>query len=135
MLRKIEDMPAGTLGFMAVGEVEDDDWSEAVEPVLRETIATGAKIRMLYLLGPQSNEIEGDALAAEARFRASHLSAFERLAVVGDEDWLRPAVATFSFLLPGRAKAFRIAELDAAKQWLAGDPEVAGQSNTQEVDG
>ncbi len=119
MLRRIEDMPTGTLGFMADGEVEDDDWEDAVEPVLRETIASGAKVRMLYLLGPQSREVEGDAVAAEARFRAQHLSSFERLAVVGDEDWLRPAVAAFSFLLPGKAKAFRVAELDTAKQWLA----------------
>jgi len=28
------DMPPGTIGFEAIGEVEDDDWEEAVEPVL-----------------------------------------------------------------------------------------------------
>jgi hypothetical protein len=122
MLRKIDDMPAGTLGFEAVGEVEDDDWRDTVEPVLRETIATGAKVRLLYLLGPRSEEVEGDAVGAEAAFRARHLSSFERLAVVGDEDWMRPALATLSFLLPGRAKAFRTAELGAAKEWLAAEP-------------
>ena len=35
MLRPITDMPAGTIGFEAIGEVENDDWEEAVEPVLR----------------------------------------------------------------------------------------------------
>ena len=35
-------MPGGTIGFEAVGEVEDDDWEETVEPVLREEIAEGA---------------------------------------------------------------------------------------------
>jgi hypothetical protein len=39
MLRRITDMPAGTIGFEAVGEVEDDDWEETVEPVLRQEIA------------------------------------------------------------------------------------------------
>jgi hypothetical protein len=39
MLRQMKDMPAGTIGFEAVGEVEDDDWEDAVEPVLRREIA------------------------------------------------------------------------------------------------
>ena len=34
MLRQMKDMPAGTIGFEAIGEVEDDDWEDAVEPVL-----------------------------------------------------------------------------------------------------
>lgn len=135
MLRRIDDMPAGTLGFEADGEVEDDDWRESVEPVLRETIATGAKVRMLYLLGPRSREVEGDAIGAEAGFRARHLSSFDRLAVVGDEDWMGPALATLSFLLPGKAKAFRVAQLDAAKEWLAADPDRRAEPDEQEVEG
>ena len=43
MLRRIADMPVGTLGFEAIGEVEDDDWEEAVEPLLREEIAAGRR--------------------------------------------------------------------------------------------
>ena len=43
MLRPISDMPPGTIGFEAVGEVEDDDWEERVEPVLRREMAEGAK--------------------------------------------------------------------------------------------
>ena len=57
MLRRIPDMPAGTLGFEAVGEVEDDDWEAAVEPVLRNEIAQGNKIRLLYVIGPQTREL------------------------------------------------------------------------------
>ena len=42
MLRQITDMPAGTIGFEAIGEVEDDHWENTVEPVLRREIAEGA---------------------------------------------------------------------------------------------
>ena len=52
MLRRIEDMPADTIGFEAIGEVEDDDWEETVEPLLRRQIAAGEKVRLLYLMGP-----------------------------------------------------------------------------------
>ena len=119
MLRRMEEMPAGTIGFEAVGEVEDDDWEKAVEPVLRREMADGEKVRLLYLLGPEAREVEGDAMRADTGFRARHATSFERVAVVSDEDWMRPAVGTLSFLLPGKAKAFKVHDLPAAKQWLS----------------
>jgi hypothetical protein len=119
MLRAITDMPAGTIGFEAIGEVEDDDWEHAVEPVLRREIAEGRKVRLLYLLGPESRDVEGDAMTKATGFRARHATSFERMAVVSDEDWTRPALRALSMLLPGKAKAFRVRELGAAKAWLA----------------
>jgi hypothetical protein len=119
MLRALRDMPAGTLGFEAVGEVEDDDWERSVEPQLRQAIAAGDKVRLLYVLGPRSGDVEGDALRAEAGFHARHPTAYERLAVVTDEEWVRPALRGLSFLLPGQARAFPVSDLEAGKRWLA----------------
>ena len=121
MLRQVTDMPAGTIGFEAVGEVEDDDWEDTVEPVLRQEIAEGRKVRLLYVLGPGTREVEGDALKADTEFRARHAASFDRVAVVSDEDWMRPALRALSFLLPGRAKGFRVRDLTEAKAWLAAD--------------
>ncbi len=118
-LRPMTDMPAGTVGFEAIGEVEDDDWEQAVEPVLRREIADGRQVRLLYLLGPEARDVEGDAMSADVGFRARHATSFERVAVVSDEDWMRPAVRALSFLLPGKAKGFHVRELAAAKTWLA----------------
>jgi hypothetical protein len=119
MLRAMRDMPAGTIGFEAVGEVEDDDWEHAVEPVLRDEIAQGRKVRLLYLLGPDAREVEGDAVKADGGFRARHATSFDRVVVVSDEDWVRPALRALSVLLPGQAKGFRVRELAEAKSWLA----------------
>ena len=121
MLRRIPDMPGGTIGFEAIGEVEDDDWEKVVEPVLRAEIADGRKVRLLYLLGRETREVEGDAMRADAGFRARHASSFERVAVVSDEDWMRPALGALSFMLPGKAKGFPVREIAAAKTWLAED--------------
>src|SRR5881275_2764622 len=123
MLRSISDMPAGTIGFEAIREVEDDDWEEAVEPVLRQEIADGRKVRLLYLLGAQARDVDREAMAAETGFRARHASSFDRVAVVSDEDWIRPAVRALSFLLPGKARGFRVHDLAAAKTWLAEGPD------------
>ena len=119
MLRRIRDMPAGTVGFEAIGEVEDDDWEEAVEPILRSEVAEGQKIRLLYLLGPEARDPEGDAIAADTGFRARHATSFDRVAVVSDEDWMRPALRALSALLPGKARGFPVRELEAAKAWVA----------------
>jgi SpoIIAA-like len=121
MLRQMRDMPVGTIGFEAVGEVEDDDWEDTVEPLLRQEIAEGRKVRLLYLLGPGAPDVEGDALKADTGFRARHAASFDRVAVVSDEDWMRPALGALSFLLPGKAKGFRVADLADAKAWLAAD--------------
>lgn len=119
MLERITAMPAGTLGFEVVGPVDDDDWERVVEPVLRREMAAGEKLRLLYLIGDRAHEAEGDAMGEDVSFRARHASSFERVAVVSDEDWIRPALATLSFLLPGKAKGFEVAELEAAKTWLS----------------
>jgi hypothetical protein len=117
----MDDMPAGTLGFEAVGDVDDDDWQETVEPVLRREIAEGRNVRMLYLIGPSAREMEGDAMKADTGFRARHASSFDRVAVVSDEDWMRPALRGLSFLMPGKARGFRVRELEQATAWLVED--------------
>jgi hypothetical protein len=119
MLRRMRDMPAGTVGFEAIGKVEDDDFEHAVEPVLRGEIAAGRKIRLLYLLGTEMGEYEADTLTEEMQFAVRHPSAYERVAVVSDEDWLRPALRVLSVLVPGQLRGYPVAQLPRAREWLA----------------
>jgi hypothetical protein len=51
MFRQIRAMPPGTVGFEAVGEIDDDDFVDVVAPVLRQQIAGGHKLRLLYCSG------------------------------------------------------------------------------------
>lgn len=119
MLKRMSDMPAGTIGFEASGDVDDDDFEDVVAPVLRRQIAGGSKVRLLYLLGPQLREYDGDAFKEEMKFAARHTTAYERVAVVSDESWLRPALSMLSLLVPGQLRGFPVAELQAAKRWVA----------------
>jgi hypothetical protein len=68
MLKKIYNMPAGTLGFEAVGEVNDDDVEKVLAPALRRWMAERGKIRLLYVLGSRLEEFEGDAVSENAKF-------------------------------------------------------------------
>lgn len=129
MLKQMADMPGGTIGFEAIGKVEDDDFEDVVEPMLRNEIALGRKVRLLYLLGPALREYEGDAVLEDMKFAARHPTAYERVAVVSDEDWLRPALRLLSMLVPGQLRGFPVAQLQAAKSWVAmgldGSPQAA----------
>src|SRR5690242_5557368 len=119
MFRRIDDMPAGTFGFEGLGEVEDDDWEETVEPLLREEIAAGNKLRLLYLFGPDAQEVEGDVMKAGAEFRARHATSFERVAVVSDESWAPAALRMLSAAVPGQVRGFAVSDLADAKRWVA----------------
>ena len=130
MFKRITDMPPGTVGFEAVGEIDDDDFEEVVAPVLLQQMADGHKVRLLYLFGPQLREYEGDAAQEELKFAARHVTAYERIGVVSDESWLRPALRILSVLVPGKIRAFPVADLDDAKRWVAEGLDGRGQPVT-----
>jgi hypothetical protein len=123
MLKRMYDMPVGTIGFEAHGDVDDDDFEDVVAPVLRREIADGRKVRLLYLLGPQLEDFDGDVVKEDMKFAARHATAYERVAIVSDESWLGPALRMLSVLVPGQLRGFPVAQLQSAKTWVAAGAE------------
>ncbi len=130
MFKQMFDMPPGTIGFKAVGEIDDDDFEDVVAPVLRRQIADGHKLRLLYLLGPQLREYDVDAAQEELKFAARHATAYERVGVVSDESWLRPALRLLSVFVPGKIRGFPVADLAEARSWVAEGLDGQGRSTT-----
>ena len=128
MIRVLNDMPAGVLGLEAIDDVEEEDYEEVLIPAVEAAIAEHGKVRLVYVLGPDFDEYEGEAVWEDLKLGARHPSSFERIAVVTDARWVGPAMKVFSILLPGEARAFRLAEREAATHWAAtGDvPESTG---------
>lgn len=112
-------MPAGVLGLEAIDDVEEEDYEEVLIPAVEAAIAEHGKVRLVYVLGPDFDEYEGEAVWEDLKLGARHPSSFERIAVVTDARWARPAMKVFSILLPGQARAFRLAEREAATHWAA----------------
>jgi hypothetical protein len=131
MFRQMFDMPRGTVGFEAVGDIDDDDFEDVVEPVLRRQIADGHKLRLLYVLGPQLREYDGEAAQEELKFAARHATAYERVGVVSDESWLRPALRLLSVLVPGEIRGFPVADLADARRWGADGLDGQDRSTTE----
>ena len=123
MIERLQDMPPGTLGFRVTGEVEREDYDDVLVPELRRAIESGAGLRTLYVI-EDLDEMEPGALWADAKlgFDAGvrHHDQWVRSAIVTDIGWMARATKLFAWLIPGEARMYRLAELDAAKTWIAG---------------
>jgi len=121
MVEKIEDMPAGTIGFRAAGELTRDDYREVLEPALREA-AEGGEIRMLFQL-TEFHGLEPSAWFEDLKtglgLGIGHHSAWKRSAVVTDVEWIGKAFRLFAWMTPGEVKVFGLSELESAKTWVA----------------
>jgi SpoIIAA-like len=119
MIRLLSDMPPGVLGLEAVDDVEREDYEKVIVPAVEAAIAQHGKVRLVYVLGHEFDEYEGEAVWEDIKLGVRHSTSFERMAIVTDARWAGPATKVFSVLWPGKARAFPLAELDAAKRWAA----------------
>jgi hypothetical protein len=114
-------MPAGVLGLEAIDDVEKEDYENVILPALDAVIAQHEKVRLVYVLGPEFDDYEGEAVWEDLKLGARHPTSFERMAIVTDARWAGPAIKMFSVLWPGQARAFPLSDLEAAKRWAAED--------------
>ena len=112
-------MPVGVLGLEAVDDVEKEDYETVIVPAINAAIAEHGKVRLVYVLGPEFDDYEGEAVWEDLKLGGRHPASFERVAVVTNARWAAPAIKILSVLWPGQARAFPLAELESAKRWAA----------------
>lgn len=118
MFRIMEGLPANVLGVEASGKVTHEDYRDVLIPKV-EALAAHGPVDMLYAVGPDFIGYDLEALWDDASFGVSHWNSFRRVALVADQAWIRAAVTMFTPLFPCEARLFRLAEMDAAKAWIA----------------
>ena len=123
MVERLADMPSGTVGFRATGEIEREDYDKVMVPELERALAAGDGLRTLYVI-EDLDEVEPGALWADAKLGVNlgirHHGAWVRSAIVTDLEWMARATKLFAWMIPGEARVFPLAELDQAKAWVAG---------------
>jgi len=121
MVEKIEDMPSGTIGFRASGEVSSDDYREVLEPALREAVEAG-EVRMLYVVDAEF-KMDAGAFREDAKtgleIGLRHHSAWKKTAVVTDVEWVAKAIRLFAWMAPGEVRVWAMDGLDEARAWVA----------------
>ena len=124
VIERLADMPPGTIGFRAAGEIERADYEDILAPELQRALEAGGGLRTLYLI-EDLDEIEPGALWADTKLSFNlgirHHQAWVRSAIVTDIEWMARATKMFTWMIPGEARVFPVAELDQAKAWVAGD--------------
>jgi hypothetical protein len=121
MVEKIEDMPAGTIGFRASGKLTPGDYRDVLTPTLREAVDSG-EVRMLFVLS-DFEELEPRAWLEDAKteFELGLLkhSAWKRSAIVSDAGWVKKAFRMFAWMTPGEVKVYDLDQEDEARAWVA----------------
>jgi len=119
MIKCMQGLPAGVIGFEASGKVSGHDYESVLMPAVEAATAEGGKLHLLYLLGPGFDGYEFGAIWDDTKVGLRHLGAWQKIALVSDVEWMRNAVKVFGFALPGEMRVFSVAELEQAKTWLA----------------
>jgi len=118
MIELMPDLPDNVAGFTATGEVSADDYESVLVPAIEAKLKERDKIRLLYYLGPDFTGINAGAMWDDARVGLRHITAWEKIAVVTDVDWIRGAVKFFGFAMPGKVRVFTNGQLSEAKEWI-----------------
>jgi len=121
MMERIEAMPAGVVGLRASGKLTKADYTEVLEPALREGIDSG-ELRLLFVLA----EFEGlepgawpEDFKTGLRAWVRDHSAWRRFALVTDVEWVAKAMRAFAWMAPGEVRVFGLGQRAEAEQWVA----------------
>jgi hypothetical protein len=122
MIERIDEVPAGTIGLRASGELSKEDYREVLEPALREGIESG-ELRLLFVLtdfdGLGSGAWVEDMKTGLKAWVRDH-SAWKRFALVTDVEWVAKAMRMFAWMAPGEVEVFGLAQEDEARAWVSG---------------
>jgi SpoIIAA-like len=122
MIEVLPDMPEGVTGIRVSGRLRGDDLRE-FKPAMEELVK-GGEIRIVEVIAPEYEGFGPGGLVEDLKLGFGtlfkHHSAFKRIAVVSDKEWVSHALHAFAWMVPGELAMFTLDELERAKVWAAG---------------
>ena len=121
MVERVDEVPAGVIGLRASGKLTKEDYTEVLEPALKEAMDS-EEARVVFVL------TDFDGLDLDATFEdiktgveLARRKEWKRLALVTDVDWVARAMRTFAWAMPGELAVYDdLDKLEEAKSWAAG---------------
>src|ERR1700741_4497142 len=115
-------MPEGVTGIRVSGRIAGDDLRR-FKPAMDELLNTD-EVRIVEVIAPDYEGFGPGGLIEDLKMGfgalVQHHSAFRRIAVVSDRDWVARARHAFAWMVPGELALFGLDELERAKEWAAG---------------
>ena len=122
MIDILPDMPEGVIGIRVSGRLAGADLRE-LRPDMEELLKTG-DIRIVEVVADDYEGFGPGGLIEDLKLGLGtvlrHHSAFKRIAVVSDKEWVTHALHAFAWMVPGEFALFGLDELDRAMEWAAG---------------
>jgi hypothetical protein len=122
VIEVLDDMPAGVTGIRVSGRVSGEEMRD-FKPTMEDIVKAG-EIRIVEVItsdyegfGP-GGLVEDLKMGLGALFQ--HHSAFKRIAVVTDKEWVAHTLHAIGWIYPGDIALFGLDELEKAKEWAAG---------------
>ena len=117
MIKELDGLPSGVIGFETAGKLSAEDYRDVVLPALERAAASG-EVRFVVVI-PEFQGMSGGALWQDLKVGVEHLRAWKRIALVTDIGWMSDMTALFGWMTPGQVKVFPLAQRDEAIRWAA----------------
>jgi hypothetical protein len=117
VIKELEGLPEGVIGFEAGGKLQAEDYRDVVLPALERAASTG-EVRFVIVM-KDFHGMSGGALWQDLKMGIEHLRAWKRIALVTDIEWMTHLTDIFGWMTPGKTKAFPLAQRDEAIEWVA----------------
>ena len=123
VIETLSDLPSGVVGVRLSGRLSGQEFRE-FRPNWEKLVGTG-QIRFVEVIDDDYEGFGRGGLIVDTKmgfgalFR--HHSAFTRLAVVTDKEWVVHVLHALAWMVPGEFKVFGLDDLEAAKQWAGSD--------------
>lgn len=116
MIEVLQDMPAGVAGIRVSGKVTGDEIS-AFKPEM-EKLLDSDELRFVEVIAPDYEGFGRGGLVEDLKqgfgTLIQHHSAFRRIAIVTDKEWVTHTVHAVGWLVPGELEVFGLDDLERA---------------------
>lgn len=119
MLTPIENLPPYVFGVKASGEVTAADLKNMLLPGLEALSEKYNEIYYLLVLDTKVENFTAGAWVQDMIAGLKHLTQWKKMAIVTDQKAVENFTDAFSYVTPGEAKGFSLAELESAITWVS----------------
>lgn len=121
MLQHLTDTPPYVAGFKGTGKITWDDFKHVAAPVIDQVAENYKKINFLMVLETDIGNMTAGAWTQDMLTGIKHLSKWNRMAIVSDQENVRTLSEASGKIMPGEVKAYPLSQLEAAKAWVSAE--------------
>jgi hypothetical protein len=122
VIELLPDMPDGVIGIHVSGRLRGDELRD-FKPEIQRRLPQG-EIRIVEVIASDYEGFGPGGLVEDFKLGLTtvlpHFSAFKRIAIVTDKEWVSHVLHALAWMVPGELAIFGLDELERAKEWAAG---------------